>query len=67
MEWLYTLTGRGVGFIVGLTGVGGGALMIPLLVLGLGFSPSVAVGTDFTLRLDYQSWRCGGAWHQRYH
>lgn len=46
MEWLYTLTGLGVGFIVGLTGVGGGALMTPLLVLGFGVSPSVAVGTD---------------------
>lgn len=46
MEWLYTLTGLGVGFIVGLTGVGGGALMTPLLVLGFGVSPTVAVGTD---------------------
>jgi len=46
MEWLYTLTGFGVGFVVGLTGVGGGALMTPLLVLGFGVSPSVAVGTD---------------------
>lgn len=46
MEWFYTLAGLGVGFLVGLTGVGGGALMTPLLVLGFGVSPSVAVGTD---------------------
>ncbi|MCL4471298.1 MAG: sulfite exporter TauE/SafE family protein [Gammaproteobacteria bacterium] len=46
MEWMYTLAGLGVGFAVGMTGVGGGALMTPLLVLGFGVSPSVAVGTD---------------------
>ena len=46
MEWFYTLAGLGVGFLVGLTGVGGGALMTPLMVLGFGVLPSVAVGTD---------------------
>jgi hypothetical protein len=35
-----------VGFIVGLTGVGGGSLMTPILVLGYGINPAVAVGTD---------------------
>jgi uncharacterized membrane protein YfcA len=34
------------GLLVGLTGVGGGALMTPLLLLVFGFAPSVAVGTD---------------------
>ncbi len=34
------------GFLVGLTGVGAGALMTPLLVLGLGVAPQTAVGTD---------------------
>lgn len=38
--------GFGVGFLVGLTGVGAGALMTPLLISGFGVSPSVAVGTD---------------------
>lgn len=46
MEWAYTLSGLVVGFIVGLSGVGGGALMTPLLVLGFGVPPAVAVGTD---------------------
>ncbi|GFO80843.1 MAG: UPF0721 transmembrane protein [Methyloceanibacter sp.] len=38
--------GFGVGFLVGLTGVGGGALMTPLLISSFGVPPSVAVGTD---------------------
>jgi len=43
--FLYVLAGAGVGFAVGLTGVGGGSLMTPLLIL-FGFPPNVAVGTD---------------------
>ena len=46
MDGAYTLSGLMVGFIVGLTGVGAGALMTPLLVLVFGVSPAVAVGTD---------------------
>jgi hypothetical protein len=46
MDLLYTLSGLAVGFVVGLTGVGGGSLMTPLLVLFFGVAPSVAVGTD---------------------
>lgn len=46
MEWFYTLSGLVVGFIVGLTGVGGGSLMTPLLVLVFGVAPATAVGTD---------------------
>ena len=46
MDWLYPLSGLIVGLIVGLTGVGGGSLMTPLLVLLFGISPAVAVGTD---------------------
>jgi hypothetical protein len=38
--------GFGVGLLVGLTGVGGGALMTPLLISTFGLSPQVAVGTD---------------------
>lgn len=45
-NWLYTLSGFGVGAIVGLTGVGGGSLMTPLLVLLFGIHPATAVGTD---------------------
>ncbi len=46
MDLLYTLSGFAVGAIVGLTGVGGGSLMTPLLVIIFGVSPATAVGTD---------------------
>lgn len=46
IEPLYSLAGVLVGLIVGLTGVGGGSLMTPLLVLAFGFHPVTAVGTD---------------------
>jgi uncharacterized membrane protein YfcA len=46
MDWMYTLSGFLVGLIVGVTGVGGGSLMTPLLVLLFGVSPATAVGTD---------------------
>jgi uncharacterized membrane protein YfcA len=42
----YILSGFGVGLLVGMTGVGGGSLMTPLLTLLFGVAPSVAVGTD---------------------
>ena len=43
---LYVAAGLGVGGLIGLTGIGGGSLMTPVLVLGFGQSPAVAVGTD---------------------
>jgi uncharacterized membrane protein YfcA len=43
---LFALSGLAVGFLVGLTGVGGGSLMTPLLVLVFGVHPTTAVGTD---------------------
>ncbi len=43
---LYSLSGFVVGVLVGLTGVGGGSLMTPLLVLAFGIHPTTAVGTD---------------------
>lgn len=43
---LYSLAGFLVGMLVGMTGVGGGSLMTPLLVLLFGFHPVTAVGTD---------------------
>jgi uncharacterized protein len=46
MEIAYTVSGFIVGFIVGVTGVGGGSLMTPILVLGFGIHPATAVGTD---------------------
>lgn len=38
--------GLGVGFLVGMTGMGGGSLMTPLLVLVFGIKPTTAIGTD---------------------
>jgi uncharacterized protein len=46
MTWQFVLTGFLIGALVGMTGMGGGSLMTPILVLLLGFSPSVAIGTD---------------------
>lgn len=46
MDFAYPFAGFAVGVIVGLTGVGGGSLMTPLLVMLFGIHPSVAVGTD---------------------
>lgn len=46
MEWIQTIAGFGVGVLIGLTGVGGGALMTPLLILLLGVPALTAVGTD---------------------
>src|ERR1700742_394427 len=46
MASLYIASGFGVGLLVGLTGVGGGSLMTPLLILLFGIHPATAVGTD---------------------
>ena len=40
------LFGLGVGILIGLTGIGGGSLMTPLLIIVLGVQPVVAIGTD---------------------
>lgn len=46
LDLLHALAGLLVGVLVGMTGVGGGSLMTPLLVLLFGVSPQTAVGTD---------------------
>jgi hypothetical protein len=46
MDPIVILFGLGVGILVGLTGIGGGSLMTPLLILVGGYSPLVAIGTD---------------------
>ncbi|MBY4675462.1 sulfite exporter TauE/SafE family protein [Marinobacterium arenosum] len=57
MEIAYSFAGLVVGFIVGLTGIGGGALMTPILIVGFGIPPVMAVSTD----LLYASvTKCGG-------
>lgn len=45
-EFAFILSGFAVGLIVGLTGVGGGSLMTPLLIFGFGIKPHLAIGTD---------------------
>ena len=62
MTWQYILVGLGLGLIVGLTGVGGGSLMTPILIIFFGFSPSKAVGTDIFHGAIFKSF---GAWRHR--
>jgi uncharacterized protein len=46
MDWSYSAAGALTGFVVGMTGVGGGALMTPLLLLVFGVAPITAIATD---------------------
>jgi uncharacterized protein len=46
MDWIAILSGFGVGAIVGMTGVGGGSLMTPLLLTVFKLNPAIAIGTD---------------------
>ena len=46
LEPILMILGLGIGTLVGLTGVGGGALLTPLLILVVGVKPMTAVGTD---------------------
>jgi uncharacterized protein len=46
MWWQFTLAGLFVGALVGMTGMGGGSLMTPILVILFGVNPAVAVGSD---------------------
>ncbi|MFI3177993.1 MAG: sulfite exporter TauE/SafE family protein [Methylococcaceae bacterium] len=55
----YTISGFVVGLLVGVTGVGGGSLMTPLLVFLFGFNPAVAVGTDLLFAAITKT---GGVW-----
>jgi uncharacterized protein len=46
MTWQFVITGLLIGALVGMTGMGGGSLMTPILVIVFGFKPTLAVGTD---------------------
>ena len=46
MTWQLSIAGLAVGALVGMTGMGGGSLMTPMLILIFGFNPKTAVGTD---------------------
>ncbi|MFP5348021.1 MAG: sulfite exporter TauE/SafE family protein [Actinomycetes bacterium] len=63
MDPLLAVAGLVVGFVVGLTGMGGGALMTPLLVLAFGVQPLAAVSSDLVASLVMKP--VGGAVHAR--
>ena len=54
--------GFAIGIIVGLTGVGGGSLMTPILVGGLGIPPAIAVGTDLLFAAITKSFGAAAHW-----
>jgi uncharacterized membrane protein YfcA len=62
MTWQFVVVGLGLGLIVGLTGVGGGSLMTPILIIFFGFDASAAVGTDIFHGAIFKSF---GAWRHR--
>lgn len=62
MEWTQTFAGFGVGLLIGLTGVGGGSLMTPLLIFVFGIAPLTAVGTDL---LFAAITKAGGIWRHQ--
>jgi len=64
MDLLHAASGLLVGVLVGLTGVGGGSLMAPILILLLGVAPTTAVGTDLWFAAITKSF--GGAVHHAY-
>jgi uncharacterized protein len=63
MTWQFTLTGLLIGSLVGLTGMGGGSLMTPILVIVFGFQPTYAVGTDIVHGAIFKSF--GAVRHRR--
>jgi uncharacterized membrane protein YfcA len=63
MDIRFALIGLLIGFLVGLTGVGGGSLMTPVMILILGVKPVIAVGTD--LAYSAVTKIVGGATHLR--
>jgi hypothetical protein len=62
MTWQYVIAGLAVGVLVGMTGMGGGSLMTPMLILIFGFDPKTAVGTDILHGAIFKSF---GAWRHR--
>ncbi len=63
IDWLIALAGLCVGFVVGLTGMGGGALMTPILVTFFNINPLTAVSSDLVASLVMKPF--GGAVHMR--
>jgi len=64
MDLIAIISGFGIGAIVGMTGVGGGSLMTPLLIGVFKLNPAVAIGTDLWFAAATKS---GGAWAHHRH
>lgn len=64
MDFTHAVSGLLVGALVGLTGVGGGSLMAPILILLVGVAPTTAVGTDLWFAAITKA--VGGAFHHKY-
>jgi uncharacterized protein len=62
VTWQLVIAGLAVGTLVGMTGMGGGSLMTPMLILIFGFDPKTAVGTDILHGAVFKSF---GAWRHR--
>ena len=63
MTWQLTLSGFLIGALVGMTGMGGGSLLTPILVIFFGFKPTLAVGTDILHGAIFKSF--GAVRHRR--
>ncbi|MDQ5820627.1 MAG: sulfite exporter TauE/SafE family protein, partial [Actinomycetota bacterium] len=63
MTWQLSISGLAIGLLVGMTGMGGGSLMTPLLILVFGFKPTLAVGTDILHGAIFKSF--GAVRHRR--
>jgi uncharacterized membrane protein YfcA len=63
MDWKYTVLGLFTGLLVGMTGMGGGSLMTPLLVFLFGVPPTTAIGTDIAHGAAFKS--VGAMQHRR--
>ena len=64
IDWVAVISGFGIGAIVGMTGVGGGSLMTPLLISVFKLNPAVAIGTDLWFAAVTKT---GGAWAHHRH
>ncbi len=64
IDWVAVVSGFGIGAIVGMTGVGGGSLMTPLLISVFKLNPAVAIGTDLWFAAVTKT---GGAWAHHRH
>jgi len=63
VNWQFTLSGFLIGALVGVTGMGGGSLLTPILVIFFGFKPTLAVGTDILHGAIFKSF--GAVRHRR--